>query len=107
MCRAKLLPDLFYKLQILFEIFLAYNISISLTRSYLNYPNVVLLGQRVDSLGLTTSEQKLKVIKLLIYLDTLRALEYYLGLTSYPRSYIHFYAQLAAPLQALKTTLLR
>ncbi len=105
-CRGKSLPDLLHKLQTLFEIFLAYNISISPTKSYLKYPNVVLLGQRVDFLGFTTSEQKLKAIKLLIYPDTLRALEYYLGLTRYLRSYIHFYAQLAAPFQALKAALL-
>ena len=35
------------------------------------------------------------------------ALEYYLGLTGYLRSYIHFYAQLAAPFQFLKTAFLR
>ena len=44
-CGAKSLPDLLAKLRTLFEIFLAYNISISPTKSYLNYPNVVLLGQ--------------------------------------------------------------
>ena len=106
-CGVKLLLDLLEKLQTLFEIFLAYNISISPTKSYLNYPNVVLLGQRVDFLGLTTFEQKLKALKLLTYPDTLGALKYYLGLTGYLRSYIHFYAQLAAPLQALKTTFLQ
>ena len=106
-CRAKSLPDLLDKLRILFEIFLAYNISISPTKSYLNYPNVVLLGQQVDSLSLTTLEQKLKAIKFLTYPDTLGALEYYLGLTGYLRNYIHFYAQLPVPLQDLKTMLLQ
>ena len=66
-----------------------------------------LLGQRVNSLGLTTSDEKLKAICLLAYPDTLGVLEYYLGLTGYLRSYIHFYAQLAAPLQELKTLLFR
>ena len=105
-CGAKSFPDLLDKLHTLFEIFLAYNISISPTKLYLNYPNVVLLGQQMYSIGLTTSEQKLKAIKLLTYPDTLGALEYYLGLTGYLRNYIHVYAQLAAPLQALRTTLL-
>lgn len=106
-CGARSLPDLLEKLQTLFEIFLIYNISISPTKSYFNYPDVALLGQRVNSLGLTTSEQKLKAIQLLFYTETLGALEYYLGLTGYLRSYIHFYAQLAAPLQSFKTALLR
>ena len=43
-CGTKLLPDLLDKLRTLFEIFLAYNISISPTKSYLNYLDVVLLG---------------------------------------------------------------
>lgn len=106
-CGARSLPDLLNKLRTLFEIFLYYNISIKPTKSYLNYPDVALLGQRVNSLGLTTSEEKLKAIRLLTYPNTLGALEYYLGLTGYLRSYIHFYAQLATPLQALKTSLLQ
>ena len=97
-CGAKSLPDLLQKLQILFEIFLEYNISIKPTKSYFNYPDVGLLCQRVNSLGLTSSAEKFKAIQLLTYPDTLGVLEYYLGLTGYLRNYIHFYAQLAAPL---------
>ena len=91
----------------LFEIFLRYNISIKPTKSFLNYPDMGLLGQRVNSLGLTTSDEKLKAIFLLTYPNTMGALEYYLGLTGYLRSYIHFYTQLAAPLQELITLFLR
>ena len=91
----------------LFEIFLHYNISIKPTKSFLNYPDVRFLGQRVNSFRLTTSDKKLKVICLLAYPDTLGALEYYLDLIGYLQNYIHFYAQLAAPLQELKTSLLR
>lgn len=43
-CRARSLPDLLEKLRTLFEIFLYYNISIKPTKSFLNYPNVALLG---------------------------------------------------------------
>ena len=101
------MPDLLTKLRVLFDIFLRYNISIQSTKSYLNYPDVALLGQRVNSLGLSTSEEKLKAVHLLRYSETLGALEYYLGLTGYLRSYIHYYAQLASLLQALKTSLLK
>ena len=90
-CCGTSLEDLLHKLCILFEIFLYYNISIKPTKSYLNYPDVGLLGQRVNSLGLTTSDEKLKAVCLLRYLETLGALEYYLGLTGYLKSYIHFY----------------
>ena len=106
-CGAKSFTDLLQKLRIFFDIFLKYNISIKPTKSFLNYPNVGLLCQQVNSLGLTTSEEKLRAIKHLTYLETLGALEYYLGLTDYLHNYIHFYAQLAALLQAFKTSLLR
>ena len=106
-CNAKSLLDFLDKLRVLFEIFLHYKISIKPTKSFLNYPDVGLLGQRVHSLELIISDKKLKAIHLLTYPDTLGALEYYLGLTEYLRSYIHFYAQLAALFQELKTLLLR
>ena len=50
-CGAKSLPDLLSKLRVLFDIFLRYNILIKPTKSFLNYPDVGLLGQKVNSLG--------------------------------------------------------
>lgn len=91
-CVAKFLLDLLQKFCILFKIFLKYNISIKPTKSFLNYPNVELLGQQVNFFDLTTSEEKLRAIKHFTYPETLGALEYYLGLTGYLRNYIHFYA---------------
>lgn len=105
-CRTKSFSDLLEKLRILFDIFLKYNISIKPTKSFLNSRNVRFLGQQVDFLGLITSEKKFWAIRHLTYSETLGALKYYLGLTSYVHSYIHFYSQLAALLQALKTFLL-
>ncbi len=43
-CGAKSLDDLLFKLRILFEIFVAYKISIKPTKSFLNYPDIGLLG---------------------------------------------------------------
>lgn len=78
-----------------------------LTKLFLNYPDVGLLRQRVNSLRLTISDKKLKAIYFLTYPNMLRALEYYLGFTGYLQGYIHIYAQLAAPFQELKRLLLR
>lgn len=91
-------PDLFDKLWTLFEIFFYYNIFIKHTKSYLNYLNIALFGQRVNSLGLTTLKEQLKVIHLLTFLDTLDSLKYFLDLTGYLQSYIYFYTQIAVPL---------
>ena len=44
-CGMKSLPDLPKKLRMLFDIFMYYNISIKLIKSYFNYPNVRFLGQ--------------------------------------------------------------
>lgn len=105
--RTKSLSDLLKNLHILFNIFLKYNISIKPTKIFFNYPDIGLLGQWVNFLGPTTSEEKFRAIKHLIYPKTLSVLKYYLGLTGYFCNYIYFYAQLAFPLQALKTSLLR
>ncbi len=82
-CIATSVADLFQKPRVLFEIFVAYNIFIKPTKTHFNYPDVGLLGQRVNSLGLTIYDDKLKTIQLLFYPKTLDALEYYLGLTGY------------------------
>lgn len=52
-------------------------------------------------------KDKLKAIYFLYYPKILEVLEYYLGLTGYLKGYIYFYAQLAEPLQALKTIFLK
>lgn len=87
--------DFLAKFRIFFNIFVDYNIFIKPIKTFFNYPNVGFLGQRVNSLGLTTAEDKFKAIQLLCYPDTLGSLEYYLGLTGYLRSYVHYYTQLA------------
>ena len=47
-CGAKSLDNLLFKLRILFEIFVAYKISIKPTKLFLNYPDMGLLGQRIN-----------------------------------------------------------
>lgn len=61
-CDATSVGNLFSKLCILFEIFVTYNISIKPTKTYLNYPDVGPLSQRVNSLDLTIADDKLRVI---------------------------------------------
>lgn len=63
-CRAKSLDDLLLKLCILFKIFMAYNISIKLIKTFFNYPDVRLLGQEVNTLDLTIAKEKLDAIRL-------------------------------------------
>ena len=83
------------------------NISIKAAKAFLGYPSVSLLGQKVDSFGLATSEEKLKAISKLRFPRTLRQLETYLGLTGWMRDYVPYYAGISKPLQDRKTELLR
>ena len=104
---AKKFHEYLSNLRELFTVLVQYNVSISPKKTFLGYPSVNLLGRHVDSLGLATAEDKLAAIKGLTYPTTLGKLEHYLGLTGYMRSSVYFYAQLAAPLQELKTRLLK
>ena len=104
---AKTFEDHIKDLRLLFELYTEFNITVSPSKTFLNYPDVNLLGRKVNSFGLISPEDKLKAISQLQYPSTLGDLEHYLGLTGYLRQYVHFYAQLARELQDLKTLMLK
>ena len=89
----------------IFQLFRAKRVSLSPTKSFIGYPSVTLLGQKVDGLGMSTSQEKIQAITDLRFPETLRDLEIFLGLTGWLRSSIPRYAQTAAPLQERKTVL--
>ena len=89
----------------IFELFQQRRISLNLKKSFLNYSSVILLGQRVNSLDLFTSKEKLTVITSLHFPKSLRELETFLELTEWLRSSIPRYAQRVNPLQQRKTNL--
>ena len=74
-------------------------------KAFIGYPSVKLLGQKVDMLGMSTSEEKLKAITSITFPESLSALETYIGLTNWLRDYVPFYAQIIEPLQRKKTLL--
>ncbi len=104
---SKTLQEHIEHLHRVFSLFVEKGISVKPSKSYIGYPSVTLLGQRVDSLGLSTAEEKLAAISKLRFPSTLSALETYLGLTGYLRNYIPRYAQVCQPLQERKTSLLK
>ena len=99
--------DHLHHLERVFDAFNAYNLTVSRKKSFLAFLSIKLLGQHVDGFGLSTSEEKLEAICNLKFLETLKDLEHYLGLTGWLRCYIEYYAQLVEPLHALKTTRLK
>ena len=104
---SKTLDEHVQHLRQVFSVLKQNNISVKPSKAFLGYPTVHLLGQKVDSLGLATTEQKLAAISKLKFPKTLRQLEHYLGLTGWLREYVERYAKISEPLQDRKTTLLR
>ena len=90
----------------IFQLFVSSGISVNPSKAFLGYPSVQLLGQKVDSLGLWTAEDKLQAISKISFPETLSKLETYLGMTGWLRDYIANYAIIARPLQDRKTTML-
>ena len=104
---SKTLEEHVQHLRLLFQLFSSVGISINPTKAFLGYPSIRILGQHVDSLGLSTDAEKLEAISRLQFPEMLKQLEIYLGLTGYLRQYVPFYAAVSGPLQDHKNLLLR
>ena len=70
-------------LKTIFRLFLSKNIAILPAKLYIAYLDVELLGFRVNSLGLTTIKEHIVAFYNLAFLDSLKALEQYLGASSF------------------------
>lgn len=70
---------------------MTYNIFIKLIKIYLNYSNISFFDSPVNFLGLIIFENKLRIIKLLRYLDIFGVLKYYFNIIEYFYFYIYFY----------------
>ena len=90
----------------IFRLFVSKNIAIAPTKSFIGYPLVDLLGFRVNGFGYSTTAQKVKAFKDLVFPERLKALETYIGATGFLRHLIPYYAKLIEPLQLRKTALL-
>ena len=72
-------------------------------KCFVGFHSLKILGQLVDRFGLTTTEERASAICDVPYPKTLSALEHFLGACGYNRYLVPYYAQITAPLQALKT----
>jgi hypothetical protein len=104
---SKTLDEHIAHLRQVFQTFQDKRISVQPEKTFIGFPLVRLLGQHIDSFGLATAEDKIKAISDLQFPTTLADLERYLGMTSYLRNYVPFYASIAEPLQERKTQMLK
>lgn len=97
----------FQHLRTIFALFARLKVTLEPKKSFLGYPSVTLLGQKVDGFGLTTTEERVAAIKEMRFPESLEALETYLGMANWLRRNVKYFAQIAEPLQRLKTELLK
>ena len=87
----KTLEEHLEHLEKVFTLFRQKRVSLAPTKSFIGYPLVRLLGQRVNTLGITTAEDKIKAISEKAFPEFLRDLEIYLGITGWLRYTIERY----------------
>ncbi len=91
----------------LFALFEKLNITLKTKKTYLEYFNISLLKQKVNSLKFTIAENKLKTIVKLSFSKILKDLKKYLEVIDWLRNYVTYYAQKSKSLQKRKTNLLK
>ena len=104
---SKILEKHVNHLQLIFELFISFNINLSSTKSFLEYFTVQLLKFKIDAFELFTSKEKLKTIANFKFSKILQDLKIYLRFTEWLRNYVSFFAQKSEFLQMRKTALLR
>ena len=92
-------------LRLVFSTLEKMNIYLLSRKSFLDYPSIQLLSQKIDILKLATAEEKLVVITNLFFSRTLAQLKKYLDFIEYLRQYIAYYVGITKPLQLRKTFL--
>ena len=73
-------------------------VTLSVTKCYFRYQSLLLLGQKMSQLGLSTHKEKVDTILLLDELKDRHNLQVFLGMMVYFSAYIPFYAGIARPL---------
>ena len=77
------------------------------TKFFLSYSSVQLLEQKIDTLDLTISVNKLQAISELNFSKFLKDLEIYLNMINYLQQYILYYTQVFTSFQSCKIMLLK
>ena len=82
----------FEHLRTIFQLFSQLKITLKSKKSFLGYPFVTLLGQKVDDFGLTITEERVAAIKEMRFSETLKTLETYIGMANWLRKNVKYFA---------------
>ena len=83
------------------------NIALKPSKSYIGYPSITFLGQRIDNFGVNIFAEKFEIIRTIKFPTKFKDFETYIGLINYLSNYIPYYVALIKPWQQRKTALLR
>ena len=101
----KILQKHLKHLRTLFQMFRTKRINLAVTKFFLAYSSITLLNQRIDSLNMSTTVEKIVAIISLRFSFNLRDFEIFMKLIDWLRSSIFRYAQRVQSLQKRKITL--
>jgi len=77
------------------------NITLSPPKCHIGYQSLILLGQKVSRLGISTHKEKVDAIQALIPPNKVSELQSFLGMVNYFSNYIPFYSWITRPLYSL------
>ena len=95
---SKTFEDHIKHLDMVFSAMKKAKLTLSPNKCHLGYQSVLLLGQKVSRLGMSTHKEKVDAIVALEEPRNVKELQTFLGMMVYFSSYIPFYAWIAAPL---------
>ncbi|KHE79304.1 hypothetical protein GE21DRAFT_1221286, partial [Neurospora crassa] len=77
-----------------FDLFILKNIAFSLKKLYITYLNIELLGFKVDTLGLSITDERIIVFRNLEFPNTLKSLEKYISVLGFIQYFIPYYTKI-------------
>lgn len=105
--RFKSIKEHIFYFRIIFKLFAKLNISIKFIKIFIVYSSVILLSQKVNVLNFSTTEERLKAIFEIKFLEIFIDLKHYLKITNYIKNHIYFYSIITDFLQKFKIQLLK
>ena len=89
------LEDYLTYLNKIFNLFAFRNLALSPKKNFIAYPNIKLLGFRINAIGLTTIIKRLEVFRNLIFPEILKVLKIYIRSSKFIRHLIPYYNKIS------------
>ena len=98
---SKTLEDHLTHLDEVLKVIIKANITLSPPKCHIGYQSLILLGQRVSRLGISTHEERVDAIQAVLPPVKVASLQSFLGMVNYFSNYIPFCTWITRPLYSL------